>query len=81
MVIWGWKSGFVLVSASNLEEVILLPPRTFISFFLFFLAPPRVAWGILVHQTGIGPVSSAVKAQSPNHWTTREFPETLFLQL
>ena len=80
MVIWGWKSGFVLVSASNLEEVILLPPRTFISFFLFFWLC-CLACGILVPGPGIEPAPSAVKAQSPNHWTTREFPETLFLQL
>ena len=33
------------------------------------------ACGILVPQLGIiKPESSAVKAQSPNHWTTREFP-------
>ena len=32
------------------------------------------AWGILVPQPGIEPVAPAVEAQSPNHWTAREFP-------
>ena len=32
------------------------------------------ACGILVPQPGIEPETSAVKAQSPNHWTAREIP-------
>ena len=32
------------------------------------------ASGILVPQPGIEPRPSAVRAWSPNHWTTREFP-------
>ena len=36
------------------------------------------AWGILVLPPGIEPAPSAVKAQSPNHWTTRDFPIHLF---
>ncbi|KAM9030797.1 cyclin-dependent kinase 20-like isoform 4-T9 [Megaptera novaeangliae] len=39
------------------------------------LQPPR----ILAPRPGIEPRPSAVKAQSPNHWTTREFPESSFL--
>ena len=35
-----------------------------------------VACGILVPRPGIEPVLPAVEAQSPNHWTTREVPET-----
>ena len=34
----------------------------------------HVASGILVPLPGIEPAPSAVKAQSPNHWTDREFP-------
>ena len=30
--------------------------------------------GILVPQAGIEPRALAVKAQSPNHWTSMEFP-------
>ena len=31
---------------------------------------------ILVPQPGMEPVALAVEAQSPNHWTTREFPQS-----
>ena len=34
-------------------------------------------YGILVLWPGMEPVASAVKALSPNHWTTREFPTSL----
>ena len=34
----------------------------------------HAACGIFVPQPGVKPRPSAVKAQSPNHWTTREFP-------
>ena len=37
-----------------------------------------MACGILVPLPGIEPRPSAVKAQSPNHWTTREFPQPDF---
>ena len=80
MVVLGWKSGFVLVSDSDLEQVILLPPRTSISFFLFFWLC-RLACGILAPGPGIEPAPLAVKPQSPNHWAAKECPETLFLQL
>ena len=42
--------------------------------FLFFFWLLSVACGILVSQAGIEPRPSAVRARSPNHWTTREFP-------
>ena len=45
-----------------------------LSFFFFW--PYWEACGILVPWPGIEPGPSAVKAQSPKHWTTREFPET-----
>ena len=32
----------------------------------------------LVPHPGIEPTPPAVEAQSPNHWTTREFPVSLF---
>ena len=34
----------------------------------------HVAGGILVPRPGIKPMSPALEAQSPNHWTTREVP-------
>ena len=33
-----------------------------------------MTYGILVPQTGIESEPWAVKARSPNHWTTRKFP-------
>ena len=33
---------------------------------------------ILVPQPGIEPMPSAVKAQRPNHWSTREFLVIIF---
>ena len=48
----------------------------FFSFFLsfFLVGAHHVACGILVPWPGMETGSSAVKAQSPNHWTSREFP-------
>lgn len=39
-----------------------------------------VAWGILFPQSGMGPQPTAVKAQCPNHWATREFLAQTFLR-
>lgn len=46
-----------------------------ISFFFFV----RTACGTLVPCPAIEPLPSAVKAQSPNHGTTREFPHRVIL--
>ena len=46
-----------------------------INFFVLFFWPSHMACGILVPRPGIEPGLSAVKARSPNHWTTREFPK------
>ena len=43
----------------------------YIYFFIFW--PCRVACGILVPRAGMEPGPSAVKVQSPNYCTTREF--------
>ena len=43
----------------------------------FFFWPNHVAYRILVPQPGIKPVSPAVGAWSPNHWTSREVPTPL----
>ena len=46
----------------------------FVLFLIFyFFWPPCGACGILVPRLGIKPGPTAVKAWSPNHWTTREF--------
>ena len=48
---------------------------------LFFFWPRLAACGILVPRPGIEPGSTAVKAQSPNHWITREFPVGIYYRL
>ena len=47
--------------------------------FIYLFWPHNAACGISVPQPGIEPLPSAVKAQNPNHWTTREFPIGCFL--
>ena len=48
-------------------------------YFFFWLC--RVACGILVQPPGIEPGPSAVRAQSPKHWTAREFPRSFKTEL
>ena len=48
------------------------PPSLF--FFPLGLQDLSSLGRILAPRPVIEPVSSAVKAQNPNHWTTREFP-------
>ena len=57
----GWPVNFV-------------PIFQFFFFFFFFFWLHNMACGIIVPWPGIEPVQPAVEAQSPNHWTTREFP-------
>ena len=45
--------------------------------FCFTGGPCHVACRILVPRPGMEPWSPAVEAQSPNHWTTREFLHVL----
>ena len=53
-------------------------PSLNILFLFFWLR--LAACGILVPRPGIEPVPSTVRAQSPNHWTTREFlPSVSFM--
>ena len=67
--------------------MVIRDPEFFKLLFLHFL--PRLFWffwlphaacGILVPQSGTGPGPSAVRAGSPNHWTTRECPCLPFLK-
>ena len=46
-------------------------------YFSFIFWSCHVACRILVSLPGIEPGPSAVKAWSPNHWTTREFPKSI----
>ena len=42
--------------------------------FIYLFTFGHAARGILAPKPGIEPVPLAVGVQSPNHWTTREFP-------
>ena len=50
----------------------------YICMYLLFFWPCRMTCGILVSQPGIEHRPLAVSMQSPNHWTTREFPRQGF---
>ena len=54
--------------------------QVFIFFYFYFLATPCVTCRILVPQPGIEPGPTAMKALSPNHWTTRELPRPKSLE-
>ena len=61
------------------QKTILILWNFTITFFFFFGHTPQLA--ILVPRPGIEPGPLVVKAQSPNHWTAREFPTITFLHL
>ena len=46
----------------------------------FFFDPASSLLGFLVPLPGIKPSPLAVKGQSPNHWTTREFRAWVILK-
>ena len=64
---WKWGTSYVSNHICQLRV-----SKTMVFFFFFFW--PRCC-GILVPQLGIEPRPSAVRVQSPNHWTAREFPK------
>ena len=53
------------------EKALLCKPFNFVFLFIYFCF---VACGILFPRPGIEPVLPAIKEQSTNHWTAREFP-------
>ena len=53
-------------------------PKYFILFY--FIWPHHAACEILGSWPGIKPKRPAVEAQSLNHWTSREVPQTIFLE-
>ena len=50
-----------------------------VNVFFFFFRLCHLACGILVPQPEIERGPSTVKAKSPNHWTSGEFPVNIFL--
>ena len=64
-----------------LQYMILFCSGLHVCHFLLFVWvswPIHAACKILLPPPGIEPVPSAVKVQSSNHWTTREFPPIFF---
>ena len=70
----GSKTPATGLKGSSLHFLII----TDLSFFLSFLWLCHTACGTLVPQPEIEPRPSAVRVQSPNHWTAREFPQQIF---
>ena len=50
-------------------------------FIYYYFLLHCMACRILIASTGIEPGPLAGKVQSPNHWTVREFPESVILKL
>ena len=66
---------------SNIERLIIFQVLMVLFLFLFhfFFWPCCTACGILVPHPGIEPRPLAVKMWSPNHWTSKEFLDSFFL--
>ena len=56
------------------------PKLRFVLFLFFFFWLHHAACRISVSRPGVERAPSAVKAQSPNHWTAKEFPGYFFLK-
>ena len=68
----GLDNSYLLLLSLDLVESVC-------TYVFIYIRPRRAACGILVPQPGIEPVPPAMEARSPNHWTTREFPESVFI--
>ena len=44
------------------------------------MMPCHEVYGFLLPQPRVNPRPSSVKAQSPNHWTAKEFPVIVLIQ-
>ena len=79
---WSWCMRFLMCCWILFAKILLrifasmfISVKTFLRVFQSSCFLSRcVAFGILDPQTGIEPKSTAVKVQSPNHWTVKEFP-------
>ena len=70
----GWSPGAIFTSTTYQWGG---PGQNFSRVGCNTLCESLLASGILVPRPGIKPVPSAMEAQSPSHWTTREVPESL----
>ena len=64
------------ITRGRLRTTVITNLNIFFNLLFFFFFWPLMAWGMLVPRPGIESGPSAVKAPSPNHWTTKEFPVT-----
>ena len=65
----------IYIPTNNVEKVPFSPhPSQDLLFIDFFVGPYHAACGILVPWPGTEPGPLAVRAQSPNYWTTGELP-------
>ena len=78
---WSWLQNWHgrLFPTLHCESQWMLQMKTFpqslwYTFLFFFFQPSNAACAILVPWPETEPMSSAVKAYSPNYWTAREFP-------
>ena len=78
--LWKRKLNEIMYERVHHTVGILVAGRVFLVCFNFCFWPRRMACRILVPQPGIEPRPLAVRACSPNHWTTREFPWKVFLK-
>lgn len=69
----------LILTSINSKHTTNIPVFHFwVFFFLFFFWLCHMAYRILVPWPGTESGSTAVKAPSPNQWTTREFPPVLY---
>ena len=66
-----WSLFFLFCFVLLFMEVPFFVCWVFLFGLVFFFWPPHVACGILLPWLGIEPGPLALKAQNPNHWTTR----------
>ena len=73
----GWTDLKTLIHCSFIQQIFVddLLPNEMRFFLLFFFLAMPCSMRDLSSWPGIEPVSLAVEARSPNHWTAREVPE------
>ena len=68
------ENGPLATFASTTEVYTSFDHNVSVIYLLFFFLAVRLV-GILVPRPGMEPGPPAVEARSPNHWTSREFPD------
>ena len=71
VILSGSPLAFSFIALTATYDYIFIVRLVLLFFFFFWVC--AMAYGILVPWPGIKPGPSAVRVQSPNHWTSREF--------